>query len=301
MSNLLRYTLTLTLVLSTLLILAACGGSDGTTTTATTPQTTQAPQQPAEAAPATAPDAPTRPSTIAPLTAPEAQAPTGPVDLAMPGPAPVQRLVMSMTAPTDETNSALNVGGTSGWQLGPMYEWAASVDPGTGAYTPMLAEDWSIAEQSIKYTFREGVQFHNGWGELTAYDFEDSVRDAMHEDNPGSAQYRANIDNVEVLNDREAVVNLKRINVTLFRNISQFVGGFELMSSRNFDELGRYPSLDEPPLAGTGPYQFVERSEGELHPLQARSLPALARHPGVRGVGAPLHFRGVDQAGGPAD
>lgn len=257
-----RITIALTLALSTLLILAACGGSDDTTTTATTPQTTQAPQQPAEAAPATAPDAPTRPSTLAPLTAPAAEAPTGPVDLAMPGPASVERLVMSMTAPTDETNSALNVGGTSGWQLGPMYEWAASVDPGTGAYTPMLAEDWSIAEQSIKYTFREGVQFHNGWGELTAYDFEDSVRDAMHEDNPGSAQYRANIDNVEVLNDREAVVNLKRINVTLFRNISQFVGGFELMSSRNFDELGRYPSLDEPPLAGTGPYQFVERSEG---------------------------------------
>jgi peptide/nickel transport system substrate-binding protein len=173
----------------------------------------------------------------------------------------VERLVISMTAPTDESNSALGIQGTSGWQLGPMYEWTASVDPETGAYTPMLAEDWTISETSIKFRFREGVPFHNGWGEVTAHDFEDSVRDALHEDNTGSAQYRANIDNVEVLNDREAQVNLKRINVTLFRNISQFVGGFEIKSSQNFDEVG-YPTLDDPPIAGTGPYQFVERSEG---------------------------------------
>ena len=258
----LRIAATLGLVLSTLLILAACGGSDGgsTATSATTVEP-QAPQQPAQPAPATAPDAPTRPSTLAPLVAPTASAPIGAPVAAPPGPAPVKRLVISMTAPTDESNSALGVGGTSGWQLGPMYEWTASVDPETGAYTPMLAEDWTISEKSIKFRFREGVQFHNGWGEVTAHDFEDSVRDAMHEDNTGSAQYRANIENVEVLNDREAQVNLKRINVTLFRNISQFVGGFEIKSSQNFDEVG-YPTLDDPPIAGTGPYQFVERSEG---------------------------------------
>ena len=257
----LKLVLALAFVLSTALFLAACGGSSdsgGTTATTTTPQQ---PQQPAQPAPATAPDAPTRPSTLAPLVAPTASAPTGAPVLAPAGPAPVERLVISMTAPTDESNSPLGIQGTSGWQLGPMYEWTASVDPETGAYTPMLAEDWTISETSIRFRFREGVPFHNGWGEVTAYDFEDSVRDAMHEDNTSSAQYRANIDNVEVLNDREAQVNLKRINVTLFRNISQFVGGFEIKSSQNFDEVG-YPTLDDPPIAGTGPYQFVERSEG---------------------------------------
>ncbi len=263
MTKRLRFAITLVLALATLVFVAACGGSssDDTATTATMTEP-QSPQQPVQPAPATAPDAPTRPSTIAPLVAPTAAAPTGSVELAMPGPAPVERLVIAMTAPTDETNSAISVGGTSGWQLGPMYEWTASVDPETGAYTPMLAEDWSIAEKSVTFTFREGVQFHNGWGELTAYDFEDSIRDATHEDNTGAAQYQRAIENVQVLNDRQAVVNLKTINVTLFRNMSQFVGGFELMSSKNFDELGRYPNLDEPPVAGTGPYQFVERSEG---------------------------------------
>ncbi len=262
MVNYLRTAIPLFLAMTTLLAFAACGGSSSDTTTVATTTEPQTPQQPVQPAPATAPDAPTRPSTIAPLVAPTAAAPTGNVDLAMPGAAPVERLVISMTAPTDESNAAIAITGTSGWQLGPMYEWTASVDPETGAYTPMLAEDWAIEEQSVTFTFREGVQFHNGWGEVTAYDFEDAIRDAMSEDNTSSAQYRAAIENVEVLNDRQAVVNLKTINVTLFRNMSQFVGGFEIMSSKNFDELGRYPSLDEPPIAGTGPYQYVERSEG---------------------------------------
>ena len=259
-----RMVVALSFILSALLILAACGGSSesGSTTDSSAPaQPAQAPQQPAQPAAATAPDAPTRPSTLAPLVAPTAAAPTGSVSLPPPGPAAVKRLVMAMTAPTEETNAGNRMGGTAAWQLGPMYEWTASVDPETGAYTPMLAEGWTISEKAIKFRFREGVQFHGGWGDLTAHDFAQSIADALHEDNTNE-QYRANVAGVEVLNDREAQVNLKRINVTLFRNISQFVGGFEVMSVKNFQEAGEYPGLDDQPIAGTGPYQFVERAEG---------------------------------------
>ena len=264
MTKQLRFAITLVLAFATLVFVAACGGSDGDTPATTATMTEpQSPQQPAQPAPATAPDAPTRPSTLAPLVAPTAAAPTGSVSVAPPVTASVERLVMAMTAPTEETNAGNRMGGTAAWQLGPMYEWTASVDPETGAYTPMLAEDWTISEKAIKYTLREGVQFHGGWGELTAHDFAQSIADALHEDNT-NAQYKANIDGVEVLNDREAQVNLKRINVTLFRNISQFVGGFEVMSVKNFQEAGGYPGLDDQPIAGTGPYQFVERNEGSF-------------------------------------
>ena len=258
----LRITITLTLVFSALLIFAACGGSSSETATTATTTEPQAPQQPAQPVAATAPDAPTRPSTLAPLLAPTASAPVAAPSGAMPGPAPVKRLVMSMTAPTVESSDAVGLGGTAAWQLGPMYEWAASVDPETGAYTPMLAENWSISEKAIKFTFREGVQFHGGWGEVTAHDFAHAIDNAVHPDNT-NAQYRTNIEGVEVLNDREAQVNLKVINVTLFRNISQFVGGFEITSVKNFDDVGQvFPGLDDLPIAGTGPYQFVERAEG---------------------------------------
>lgn len=250
----------LLVAVSAITLVAACssGDDDGGSTTATA---SSAPIQPQAPAAALAPEA-VRPSTLAPLSAPAASAPVSRPSDAMEGSAAVKRLVIGVPAPLNEFNAGIGITGTSGWQLGPMYEWVASVDPATGAYTPMLAEKWTLTNDTINFKFREDVQFHNGWGEMTAYDFEDSVRDAMHVDNTSSAQYRAAIDSVEVLNDREAIVNLKTINVTLFRNISQFVGGFEFMSSKNFDEVGDYPGLDDHPMAGTGPYQFLERSEG---------------------------------------
>ena len=249
----------LLVAISAVALVAACSSGDGDGgSVGTAPSTTQTqPQAPAAAA---APQG-IRPSTLAPLTAPDASAPVARTSV-MEGSAAVKRLVIAIPAPLQEFNSGIGITGTAGWQLGPMYEWVASVDPQTGAYTPMLAEDWTLTNETIKFTFREGVQFHNGWGEMTAHDFADAVRDAMHEDNTSSAQYRAAIDNVVVLNDREAVLNLKTINVTLFRNLSQFVGGFEFMSSKNFDAVGEYPGLDDQPMAGTGPYQFLKRSEG---------------------------------------
>jgi len=250
----------LLVAISAVALVAACSSGDGgggAVGTAPSPSQIQQPQAPAAAA---APEA-IRPSTLAPLTAPAASAPVA-QSAAMQGAAAVERLVIAVPAPLNESNAATGITGTSGWQLGPMYEWVASVDPATGAYTPMLAEEWALTNETIKFKFREGVQFHNGWGEMTAYDFEHAVRDAMHGENPGSDQYRRNIDNVVVLNNREAVLNLKRINVTLFRNLSQFVGGFEFMSSKNFDAVGEYPGMDDQPMAGTGAYQFLERSEG---------------------------------------
>ena len=249
----------LLVAISAVALVAACSSGDGDGgSVGTAPSTTQTqPQAPAAAVAAEG----IRPSTLAPLTAPAASAPVGQTSV-IEGTAAVKRLVIGVPAPLQEFNSGIGITGTAGWQLGPMYEWVASVDPQTGAYTPMLAEDWTLTNETITFKFREGVQFHNGWGEMTAHDFADAVRDAMHEDNTSSAQYRAAIDNVVVLNDREAVLNLKTINVTLFRNISQFVGGFEFMSSKNFDAVGEYPGLDDQPMAGTGPYQFLKRSEG---------------------------------------
>lgn len=44
---------------------------------------------------------------------------------------------------------------------------------------PMLVESWSISDDFLTWTFnmREGVQFHKGWGEMTAEDFVYSQRE----------------------------------------------------------------------------------------------------------------------------
>jgi peptide/nickel transport system substrate-binding protein len=84
----------------------------------------------------------------------------------------------------------------------------------------------------------------------------------MHPDNVADDQYRRNLEGVEVINDREAVVKTKVVNVTLFRNLSQFPGGFEIASLKNFEAAGEFPGLDDQAMAGTGPYQYDERSDG---------------------------------------
>ena len=55
----------------------------------------------------------------------------------------------------------------------PILEYAIGVDGKSSAYVPELATRWEANEDLSEWTFylREGVQFHNGWGELTADDF----------------------------------------------------------------------------------------------------------------------------------
>jgi peptide/nickel transport system substrate-binding protein len=144
-----------------------------------------------------------------------------------------------------------------------MYEWIASVDPHTGAYIPMLAEDWTISDTSLTLRFREGVQFHDGWGEFTAADFAEAINNALHEESTARSFYGRVFDRLEVHTDYEATLHLRQVYSTLFRNLSQFLPGFEMMSSANRLESG-YPKLDETPLAGTGPYRFADRSEGSF-------------------------------------
>lgn len=46
------------------------------------------------------------------------------------------------------------------------------IDPKTGAFIPRLAEKWQSSPDMKEWTFflRQGVQFHNGFGEFTAKD-----------------------------------------------------------------------------------------------------------------------------------
>jgi peptide/nickel transport system substrate-binding protein len=57
-----------------------------------------------------------------------------------------------------------------------MYETVLEIGPG-GRVVPGLATDWSLAPDNLIWTFhlRKGVQFHQGWGELTTDDVQFSL------------------------------------------------------------------------------------------------------------------------------
>src|SRR6266508_4648079 len=59
----------------------------------------------------------------------------------------------------------------------PALEYLVGIDRNTGAYIPELAEKWEMAPDGKRWTItlRQGVKFHEQWGEFTAQDVRDSV------------------------------------------------------------------------------------------------------------------------------
>src|SRR5690606_27129834 len=53
----------------------------------------------------------------------------------------------------------------------PMYDTLLEIAP-DGSLAPGLVAEWSVDDDGVTWTFklRKGVQFHDGWGELTAAD-----------------------------------------------------------------------------------------------------------------------------------
>src|SRR5437867_1526113 len=89
----------------------------------------------------------------------------------------VNRVVLAVPAPVEaESNQPRNIGQTSMWQIAPMYEYLIAMDNETGKYVPGLATEWKVEENgtALRFKLRQGVQFHNGFGEFTAKDVEHS-------------------------------------------------------------------------------------------------------------------------------
>src|SRR5215813_3549027 len=59
----------------------------------------------------------------------------------------------------------------------PALEYLVGIDRNTGAYIPELAEKWEMAPdgKSWTLTLRQGVKFHENWGEFTAKDVRHSI------------------------------------------------------------------------------------------------------------------------------
>lgn len=270
-----RMVLVLAALLMSLAVVAACGGDDEETTT--TSGTTASEPAAAPTTPAMTGQEPTGgaissdTSDSTTMAAPDATATPAMTDTGMTD-------AMAMVKPkVDKVVFAQRTPGTEGWdpnfdfssppsvQVRPLYDYLVEVNPTTGAFEPMLATEWSIEPDGlgIRYKLREGVQFHYDWGEFTAKDvvhtqWSMSREDSLHS---SSGMFRSVVEEVEVVNDHEVVFRLNTANPNIPNAISQLQGGWEISSKAHYDSAGQ-PTLDEPPTAGTGPYQYQSREQG---------------------------------------
>ena len=178
----------------------------------------------------------------------------------------VNRLVMALVAPQTEYNQPRLGGQPWAWQLNPMYEYLIGVDPENGKLIPHLATEWKLEPDgtSFRFQLRKGVQFHKGAGEFTAKDVvfthEDFIKpDATHGE---AAYWRELVKAVDVVNDYEVIMRLSRPDGDFLNAVAQQEGDMMAIQSKAFFGQHGEPAMQTEPNAGTGPYQFMERSQG---------------------------------------
>ena len=225
--------------------MVACSGDDEETTSA--PAATSSSSSAAAAAPA---------ATAVPATA-------APAKELKPK---VKRLVISTAAPSTETNMPWRYESPRGpWFFASTHESLIGADADTGEHVPQLAESWSIEPDgvSVRFQLRKGVRFHGDNGEFSAADVAATLKNHTEEDSRHThrSQYRA-VD-LEIVSPHEIVYNISQSNPEILNNSSSWnVISGEPFSAKDLETLGGDPDLTSRPPAGTGGFQFVERTQG---------------------------------------
>ena len=178
----------------------------------------------------------------------------------------VQRLVYGVRQPSQVSNDVnRDVHANEEFQLKPMYENLIGVDPETGGWVPMLAESWQLTDAGdLEMDLREGVPFHGGHGEFTAADVAFTYEHLIEPEGAltGVAQsLRDSVEGLEIVDDHRIIWRLAEPSLAFLEGISYGATGMAILSKADFDSRGGVmPTLEDEPLAGTGPYRFMERT-----------------------------------------
>jgi peptide/nickel transport system substrate-binding protein len=148
-----------------------------------------------------------------------------------------------------------------------MFDSLVRVNPETQQLEGMLAESYEVSDDGLTWNFklRPGIQFHDGWGTLTAEDVKFTWGEWMREDSNQNtnAQLReaigGDLENIEVVSDLEFNIHLSAPNYDLDTLLVHSYNNLFVTSKRYFeeapDEAANHP-------IGTGPWQFVSSTPG---------------------------------------
>jgi len=140
---------------------------------------------------------------------------------------------------------------------------------------PLLADSWEISEDFLTWTWKlhEGVQFHKGYGEMTAEDVVYSMRGFVKSKHPRAGQIGKFWEAREgsftpdkytiVVHTGEPVVDLIAVGW------HQTPGGASsfIVSKKQSDEIGVEAASKN--IAATGPWEIVESRTGETWRMRA--------------------------------
>lgn len=211
---------------------------------------------------------------------------------AVPTQAPAMTDDSMMMGPSGKvTGAVISVGTASGWPTdcvwcatfpnigaGEVLITATRSSAGDFIVEPWVAESWTINiddpdNMYIDWKIREGIQFHKGWGELTAEDVVYTYNagnpgitpEAVHDTLP-----RPDIGRLELLSKYEARMHLNSFSVsTMLAGVSDLGEGVPIMSSKVAADQGTDWMRQN--IILSGPFEVPEWTQQKGIYLEARS------------------------------
>jgi peptide/nickel transport system substrate-binding protein len=156
------------------------------------------------------------------------------------------------------------------WLLfGAVYDTLALETP-EGVNIPSVAESWEWSDDYTDLTLhiREGIQFHDGWGELTAEDVAYNINKHMSDESTSLAKsYMAIIESVEVVDPYTVVVHQSVPNVD-YAEMYAFGGIAGAVTCKAYVESVGPEEANINPV-GSGPYKLIEHKVGNYLKYEA--------------------------------
>jgi len=138
-----------------------------------------------------------------------------------------------------------------------LYNGLVKYKEGSWEVVPDLATSWEVSPdgKSVTFHLRKGVQFHKGYGEMTAEDVKFSLERMSDpkQKSPEKGQWKL-LDHVEVVDRYTARLVLKDQKVNLFTSALPMNTGM-IVSKKAVEDMGREKFSRNP--IGTGPYELA--------------------------------------------
>ncbi len=138
-----------------------------------------------------------------------------------------------------------------------LYNGLVKYKEGSWEVVPDLAESWEISQdgKTVTFNLRKGVQFHKGFGEMTAEDVKFSYERILDPavKSPEKGQWEL-LDHAEVVDKYTVKLVFKSQKVTLFTSVLPMNTGY-IVSKKAVESMGHEKFGKNP--VGTGPYELA--------------------------------------------
>jgi peptide/nickel transport system substrate-binding protein len=153
-----------------------------------------------------------------------------------------------------------------------VYDPFIMVDPKTTELQPCLATEWKPSPDNKTWTFkiRQGVQFHENWGELTSEDVKYTIEQNLRPDAVGlqaAPLFKVNLEKIETPDKYTIVMHFKSPLWEIPKQLASFRSNQTITSKKYFDQVGEEKASQHP--IGTGPYRHIEGRQGDFHRFQS--------------------------------